>query len=111
MATISLALSGLVLGSAFSIQAASDPGAVGPLAPGDLYLPLVMRNAGGPSLGGCAIFPADNWWNADISGYPVDTAHSDTWVNDIKLVKGQSEPLEQNDKLKLGKLILTFLEQ
>ncbi len=34
-----------------------------------------------------------------------------TWVNDIKLVKGQSEPLETNDRLKLGKLILTFLAQ
>jgi hypothetical protein len=80
---ISLALSGLVLGSAFSTQAASGPGAVGPLAPGDLYLPLVMRNAGGPSLGGCAMFPADNLWNADISSYPLDSAHSDAWVNDI----------------------------
>lgn len=34
-----------------------------------------------------------------------------TWVNDIKLIKGQSEPLESNDKLKLGKLILTFMEE
>ncbi len=34
-----------------------------------------------------------------------------TWVNEIKLIKGQSEPLEQDDKLKLGKLLLTFMEQ
>lgn len=34
-----------------------------------------------------------------------------TWVNEIKLAKGQSEPLAQDDKLKLGKLILTFFEQ
>lgn len=25
-----------------------------------------------PVVGGCAIFPADNWWNTDISGYPLD---------------------------------------
>jgi len=23
-------------------------------------------------VGGCQIFPADNWWNADISNYPLD---------------------------------------
>ena len=23
-------------------------------------------------VGGCAIFPADNWWNTDISNYPLD---------------------------------------
>ena len=25
-----------------------------------------------PVVGGCQIFPADNWWNTDISGYPLD---------------------------------------
>jgi hypothetical protein len=25
-----------------------------------------------PVVGGCQIFPADNWWNTDISSYPVD---------------------------------------
>ncbi|MGA8535465.1 MAG: hypothetical protein WB615_15255 [Candidatus Tumulicola sp.] len=25
-----------------------------------------------PVVGGCSIFPADNWWNTDISNYPVD---------------------------------------
>ncbi|HHN46301.1 MAG TPA: hypothetical protein ENN09_02565 [Planctomycetes bacterium] len=24
-----------------------------------------------PTLDGCQVFPADNWWNTDISGYPV----------------------------------------
>jgi len=35
------------------------------------YLPLVTRAPGGPQLGGCALFPADNAWNLDISAYPV----------------------------------------
>ena len=30
----------------------------------------------GPSLGGCALFPADNPWNLDISGFPVDPKSS-----------------------------------
>ena len=25
-----------------------------------------------PVVGGCQIFPANNWWNTDISGYPLD---------------------------------------
>jgi hypothetical protein len=25
-----------------------------------------------PMVGGCRIFPANNWWNADISNYPLD---------------------------------------
>ena len=24
-----------------------------------------------PTIGGCPVFPGDNWWNTDISGYPV----------------------------------------
>jgi hypothetical protein len=28
--------------------------------------------AGVPVVGGCQIFPADNWWNQDISKYPLD---------------------------------------
>lgn len=33
-----------------------------------------------------------------------------TWVNDIRLAEGQSEPLEEGDKIKLGKIELTFHE-
>ncbi|MFZ0365293.1 MAG: hypothetical protein WAL67_13900, partial [Candidatus Cybelea sp.] len=29
-----------------------------------------------PVVGGCRIFPAGNWWNTDISGYPVDPLSS-----------------------------------
>jgi hypothetical protein len=28
--------------------------------------------AGVPIVGGCQIFPADNWWNQDVSKYPLD---------------------------------------
>jgi hypothetical protein len=37
-----------------------------------LYLPLVMRDAGAPTLGGCPMFPTDNPWNRDVSNDPVD---------------------------------------
>lgn len=35
-----------------------------------------------PIVGGCAIFPADNPWNTDISQYPVDP-HSDAYIASI----------------------------
>jgi hypothetical protein len=34
---------------------------------------------GGPSIAGCPAFPADNAWNRDVSGDPVDP-HSDAYV-------------------------------
>ena len=37
----------------------------------------------------CQVYPADNVWNKDISGLPVDTMHSDAYVNSI----GASLPL------------------
>jgi hypothetical protein len=30
------------------------------------------KPAGVPVVGGCSIFPANNWWNEDISKYPLD---------------------------------------
>ncbi|MBV8530760.1 MAG: hypothetical protein JO104_05540, partial [Candidatus Eremiobacteraeota bacterium] len=30
-----------------------------------------------PVVGGCQIFPASNWWNTDISGYPLDPRSAD----------------------------------
>jgi hypothetical protein len=35
--------------------------------------------AGGPSIGGCPVFPADNAWNRDVSHDPVDP-NSDAYV-------------------------------
>ena len=34
------------------------------------------------AVGGCSIFPADNWWNTDISKYPVDE-RSDRYIKSI----------------------------
>jgi hypothetical protein len=31
-----------------------------------------VKAASVPVVGGCQIFPADNWWNTDISNYPLD---------------------------------------
>ncbi|MGA2760929.1 MAG: hypothetical protein ABSF08_11480 [Candidatus Cybelea sp.] len=31
-----------------------------------------VKAAGVPVVGGCQIFPANNWWNTDISNYPLD---------------------------------------
>ena len=33
-----------------------------------------------------------------------------TWVNDIRLAQGQSEPLDEGDRVRLGKIELTFHE-
>jgi hypothetical protein len=35
-----------------------------------------VKAASVPVVGGCQIFPADNWWNTDISQYPVDPKSS-----------------------------------
>jgi hypothetical protein len=35
-----------------------------------------VTSANVPIVGGCQIFPADNWWNTDISSYPLDPLSS-----------------------------------
>ena len=35
-----------------------------------------VRPAKVPVVGGCQIFPANNWWNTDISSYPLDPLSS-----------------------------------
>jgi hypothetical protein len=45
------------------------------------HLPLILRS-GGPSLGGCQVFPPDNPWNLDVSNYPVHP-NSDNFIADI----------------------------
>jgi hypothetical protein len=39
--------------------------------------------AGSPRIGGCPIFPKDNPWNTDVSGYPVDRATSDAYIGSL----------------------------
>ncbi len=48
--------------SLLNTQAENEAGGVGP--------------ATVPIVGGCQIFPANNWWNTDISGYPLDKLSS-----------------------------------
>lgn len=63
----------------YSLQAAPDTTrpALAPAAPSNsIYLPFVIGSVAvntGPTLGGCAMFPADNPWNRDISNDPVDS--------------------------------------
>jgi hypothetical protein len=59
---------GAATGGSSSATGGSDTGAGGTGIPG-----------GGTSLAGCPVFPADNAWNLDISGAPVDP-DSDTYM-------------------------------
>jgi hypothetical protein len=49
-----------------------------------VYLPVVSNGSAGPQLGGCPVFPADNAWNQDVSGLPVDPG-SAAYINTINL--------------------------
>jgi hypothetical protein len=42
------------------------------LAPGLLLAASALAQPGGPLPGPLPLFPADNWWNADVSAAPVD---------------------------------------
>ncbi len=39
--------------------------------------------AGSPRIAGCPVFPKDNPWNTDVSGYPVDRARSDAYIGTL----------------------------
>jgi hypothetical protein len=78
----------LLLVAAVTPSAATGAQGIAPLAPSPLYLPLVMKNAGGPTLGGCAMFPPDNPWNTDISNYPVHP-NSAAFIADINSTGNQ----------------------
>ena len=41
-----------------------------------------------PVVGGCSIFPADNWWNTNISNYPLDPRSN----NYIQSIPGNLHP-------------------
>lgn len=80
---VGLLVSALLLGFlGFATRPASSAQEVVPFATDPLYLPLVMKNAGGPALGGCPMFPGDNLWNTDISAYPVHP-NSAAFIADI----------------------------
>ena len=47
-----------------------------------VYLPIMLRNTGGPTLAGCPMFPPDNPWNQDVSTLPVHP-NSDHYIQNI----------------------------
>lgn len=67
----------LLLGSVSLSAARATPSDAPPV-----YLPLVARGLGSPTLGGCAMFPPDNAWNLDISNYPLHS-NSANFIADI----------------------------
>jgi hypothetical protein len=52
---------------------------------------------GGGNLENCQIFPADNWWNLDISGSPVDP-NSDAYIDSM----GADDPLHADYGVEYG---------
>ena len=50
-----------------------------PVAPGGTSAASARISPAVPEVGGCRIFPANNWWNADISNYPLDP-NSDAYI-------------------------------
>jgi len=78
----------LLVAAAVTPSAATGAQGIAPLAAGPIYLPLVMKNAGGPTLGGCSMFPPDNPWNTDISNYPIHP-NSAAFIADINMTGNQ----------------------
>ena len=53
-----------------------------------VFLPIVMNgDSGGPTIGGCPLYPADNIWNVPVDTLPVH-ARSDSWINSIGRATG-----------------------
>ena len=50
-----------------------------------------------PTLAGCAVFPADNPWNQDISNSPVN-ANSNAYINSIGSAKGLHPDFGENEQ-------------
>ncbi len=68
-------LCGVVLALALAACGAGggSPDPTGPGTPNAPPAPPAPPSAGVASIGGCALFPADNAWNRDVSGDPVAT--------------------------------------
>lgn len=83
-------LSALLLALASVLTACSDrPATVTPFAGASVTTTRALaESASVPVVGGCQIFPADNWWNADVSKYPVDPNSA----NYIKNIPGNLHP-------------------
>jgi hypothetical protein len=66
---------GSTAGSAPPVKV-TEPGAAPPGPAPDPF-------AGSPTIGGCPVFPKDNPWNTDVSGFPVDRARSDAYIRSL----------------------------
>lgn len=53
-----------------------------PASPANAEGEVLSLSSASPSLGGCEIFPANNYWNTPVDALPVH-ASSDAWVNSI----------------------------
>jgi hypothetical protein len=80
-ARFGLGLAGLIVLVAMAISSQASPPTPLDVTP-RLYLPVVMKYPGFPTVGGCGVFPVDNAWNADISGYSIHP-NSAQFVADI----------------------------
>ena len=58
------------------------------LLPGTSVLPLASAatHPAVPRVGGCQVFPADNWWNRDVSRLPVDR-RSSQWLSHMSTTR------------------------
>ncbi len=66
-----------MIGAAFLTSCARDGSP--PVSPQPYASEAVRVRPDVPVVSGCKIFPADNWWNTDVSGYPLDP-RSDAYI-------------------------------
>lgn len=71
----------LLMGCA-PISLAVTAKALAPPTHSPVYLPIIASGSDSPTLGGCPLFPADNFWNTPIDQLPLD-ANSEAWINSI----------------------------
>jgi len=72
---------GTALAGILAFGSCSSPTAV-PTTAGRAPEPQRRVRSSVPVVGGCTIFPPDNWWNTDISGYPLDP-RSDRYIQSM----------------------------
>ena len=77
------------VGIIWSVLAISAAAAAAP-AHGPAHVTLRPTAAAGTGIGGCTIFPEDNWWHADISRLPVHPL-SASWLSHMS-VDGDLHP-------------------
>lgn len=56
-------------------------------SPQSTFLPIISNGGGGPTLNGCPLFPADNFWNTPIDRLPLHP-DSEAWINSIGRNRG-----------------------